>query len=120
VDIVLIRFKKRNKPLLSDEEIHLWKNFIIFIFKNTSSSIGKTLKNLFPIEQQSFIFSFIQPKISPSKITIYQWVKLYKLFRKLPFKRQKVTIGYYQQLITEQNKLHKIHRTRLDKNWRYK
>ncbi|OGC46259.1 hypothetical protein A2V49_04615 [candidate division WWE3 bacterium RBG_19FT_COMBO_34_6] len=89
VDIVLLRIQKLQCPLISQDELQLYKNFMSFIILQQSSSLKKRVRRLFmPAEFYSICKILnLNPKGTIKKIAFEQWLGLFKYF--LSLKNQK-------------------------------
>lgn len=97
VSVVLLEIRKRGKPLVNDKT--KYQDFVTHTFNQPKHSI--------------------LPKNSrPSELDFEEWLKLFDLFLTQPQEKQKVVTGAFTKQLKEQETLKKIHRTRVDKNWR--
>lgn len=112
VNSVLLRIKKRKIPLINSKNRNTFENFVIYMFNQTNSNINISLKKL--INK-----THIKGDLKPSELTIRDWLALFQLFLE---NTDIHTSGVVKQFANryKQNRagLKKIHRTRLDKNWR--
>lgn len=97
VDIILLKIKKRNEPLVGDK--NKYRDFVAYTFNQPKRSI--------------------LPKNSrPSELNFENWVSLFKSFLAQPPEKQKVVEGAFKKQLMDQESIEKIHRTRVDKNWK--
>jgi 23S rRNA (adenine-N6)-dimethyltransferase len=90
VDVVLLGIKKRTKPLIEIEKRNAYQDFITYKFTRSKTS----------------------------KLSFIDWLDLFGRFMDLPEAKKNRIKGSFSKLLREQKKLDKIHRTRIDKNWR--
>jgi len=97
VDVILLEIRKKEEPLVNNR--NLYQDFVTHIFNQPKRSI--------------------LPKNSrPSELNFEDWLKLFDLFLARPQEKQKIVSGAFAKQSREQETLEKIHRTRVDKNWR--
>jgi 23S rRNA (adenine-N6)-dimethyltransferase len=97
VNVVLLEIRKREKPLVVDR--NLYQDFVTSAFNQPKRSI--------------------LPKNSkPGELNFEDWINFFKQFQKLPIEKQKIVDGAFTKQLKEQENLEKIHRTRVDENWR--
>ncbi len=107
VDIVLVEIKKRLKPL-ADNKI-LYQDFVTYAFNQPKPNIKEGLSKIMNIEPT---------KLKPSNLEFDVWLNLYKLFLIQTKQKQDIVIGSFSKQLRDQENLKKVHRTRVDKNWR--
>ena len=90
INIVLLGIKKRKQSLVSLNEINMCRDFVSYTYTRSKTS--------------SFDFS--------------HWLALFNEHKRLPDIKKRKVQGWYTKLLKEQDNLEKIHRTRVDKNWR--
>lgn len=90
VDIVLLRIQKRQSPLFAPSLREIYEDFIVYTFGRTKSN----------------------------QISHQQWRDKFNAFVRSDAWKQKRVQGAAHKLFLEQAKLHKIHRTRTDRDWR--
>lgn len=123
VDIVLLRLKKLPQPLLSKTKTANWKDFVVYAFSQTKPSLKEGLGRIFTAKQFDQISKDlkIKPKSKPKDLSLEQWLGLYNFFDTDVDKNRKNFVNNsYHQLLRQQKSLKKIHRTRIDKDWREK
>lgn len=115
VNIVLLRIKKRDKPLIITEEVKKYNDFIAYAFIQHGKNLKERIKKIFTNEQfrrQSQTLRFIL-SAKPGDLDFRQWLCLFKyFFQKISLDKQSLIRGSYFRLISQQKKLDKIHRTR--------
>lgn len=108
VDVVMLRIKKRESPLINPADKRLYQDFIVSSFNRMDSDIIALAVKI-----------GLSKIIKPGALDFKNWFKLFNLFQNQPDKslHHRVT-GSYAKLQNQQELLEKIHRTRLDKNWK--
>lgn len=97
VKIVLLRVKKREKPLVNYSNQKKYRDFVVYMFNNQKQIL-------------------IRLNDIPSRLTFIDWIAAFKQFSKQG--NVKIVEGQFDQQLKMQETLKKIKRTRLDKNWR--
>lgn len=123
VDIVLLRLKKLSQSKVSKEKIAAWKDFVVYGFSQTKPSLKKGLGRIFTIKQFIRITKDLEinAKSKPSDLTLEQWLGLYNFFdTNVGHNRKNLVNNSYNRLLKQQEGLKKIHRTRVDRDWREK
>jgi 23S rRNA (adenine-N6)-dimethyltransferase len=121
VDIVLLRLEKHPKPLLDQTNITQFKDFVVYAFSQTKPNLKEGLKCIFTSNQFNQIIKDlkIKSKYKPRDLFLEQWFYLYDFFvSNVKNKKKYIVANFYQKLILQQKNLKKIHRTRIDKNWK--
>lgn len=121
VDTVMLRIKPIKRPLLSVDETSLFYDLVTYAYGQFAPNILKGLSGV--MGEQSIreaakdgnfpIFS------KPSQLEIEHWMALFETFLKQSNQTQKNKVkSSFKKLQTQQSKLQKIHRTRVDKTWK--
>ncbi|RJQ25314.1 23S ribosomal RNA methyltransferase Erm [Candidatus Parcubacteria bacterium] len=78
VDVVILRFKKQDNPLISRKERKDYQDLVRLGF-NQGLPLMKNLKNKFGLKKTSSAFNKIgiRKDIKPSYLSLSQWIKLY-------------------------------------------
>lgn len=121
VETVMLRIKKLKEPLVARNEIDLYNDFVTYTFSQFESNILKGLSNV--LDKQVFEQLAKDKKFStshkPSQLEVAHWLALFETFLQHSNETQKRQVrGSFKKLLEQQNKLQKIHRTRLDNSWR--
>ncbi len=100
IDVVLLRIRKREHPLVEAQDRETFENWLCYIFSR----------------QKPYIVELVS---HPTQMDVLQWVDLFQRFRQLqnPTVRRRIR-NSANKLFAEQAKLEKIHRTRNDPNWK--
>lgn len=121
VDTVLLRIKKLEIPLIKNEHKNIYQDFVVYTFNQFKPNVSEGLSKLYGKEailnlSQKIGFSL---NSRPSELNTKDWLGLFNFFiEKLNEKQQDLIVGSYNKLLKQQAKLEKIHRTRVDKDWR--
>lgn len=91
VDVVMIKIKRLEKPLISVEQKEIFRDFVLYTYNRSKVA----------------------------KINTVQLIKLFEDYIRRASERQKKSVALEaRRILTGQENLQKIHRTRTDKNWR--
>ena len=121
VDIVLLRIKKREKPMVEQQNEKLYRDFIVYSFNAWKPNLKEGLKKIFTDHQFLRLAKELDflSSAKPTDLNFSQWVGLFNFFTKGVDIGKKLLIrGSEDKLRNQQTKLDKIHRTRAAKNWR--
>lgn len=121
IDIVLLRIRRRETPLISEGQAILYKDFISYAFNRSNPNLKKGLKDIFTSNQFSRIIQSLHASDSviPTQLSYNQWRELFQSFLTLVDSQKKQVIaGSASKLAKEQSRLEKVHRTRVSKNWK--
>jgi len=115
VDVVLLRIKKQENPLVEKEQAQLYKDFIVYGFNQWKLNLKKALKKIFTHEQ----FTKLAKDLGFSKaaestdLNFKQWLGLFNYFLVgVEEYKKEVVHGSANTLKYQQARLQKIHRTR--------
>ena len=97
VKTILLEIKKREAPLIKPADKDKYFDFITYSFNRFKPYLMKGI---------------------PSKLNLNEWIYLFNTFLKTTARQQNLTQGVYAKQLKQQEHLKKIHRTRVDKNWR--
>lgn len=97
VNIILLEIRKRDGPLVKDK--NKYQDFVTYAFNQPKRSILPT-------------------NSKPSELNLEDWTVLFELFLNIPEKQQNIVRDSFARQLRQQKTLEKIHRTRMDKNWR--
>ncbi|MDP1710518.1 MAG: hypothetical protein Q8L46_01085, partial [candidate division WWE3 bacterium] len=98
-----------------------WPDFITYTFNQFKPNVSEGLSEVFGKQSVVRLGSKLgfSPSSKPSELNFEDWVGLFNSFlNDLDYKHQGIVKGSYTKLVEQQEKLEKIHRTRVDKNWR--
>lgn len=121
VETVLLRFKIHDKPLIDTP--YPYRDFIVYAFSQWKPTLQEGLKAIFTKDQffrLSKNLSFASQS-TPTQLSFDQWQGLYRYFLTgVNSNKKQNIVGAYEKALKQQKVLQKIHRTRVDKNWRGK
>ncbi len=120
VNIVLLRLQKKVNMLIDSQNKELFKDFVVYSFTHSGPTLQKSLKDIFTKEQFQRLAHDLKfsNKVNPTEITFEKWLGLFSFFLKIDDRKQELVRGSGLRLEREQDKLQKIHRTRIDKDWK--
>ncbi len=120
VDSVLLEIKKRDEPLVNNNDRDDYRDFVVFAFSQFSPNILEGLEKVLGSQEiltLSHKLNFLA-KQKPSEINFENWLDLFNLFLVKPTNKKIIVSGSYNSWIRQQENIEKIYRTRNDKNWR--
>lgn len=117
VDIVLIRFSKRDPPLVSRKHEDLYRDFVVSVFTAWTPSIGSTLTSMLGATSAREMLRYcgIDPSASPTVTDFARWLSLFRAFESMTRRQQKVRSrirGAHTRWLERQSGLQKQRRTR--------
>jgi len=116
VNIVLLKIRKREKPLVEKKNSQLYRDFIVYGFNHWKPSLKKGLKKIFSYQQFSRLARDLRFDIAaqPTDLTFEQWLGLFKYLLVNIGENKKFLVKRAERwLRKQQSRLQKIHRTRL-------
>lgn len=118
VDIVMVKILKRENPLLKTNNKGMFYDFVTFGFSQFEPNISKGLGKIMPVQVISEVSKRKSFSVSakPSEVPVEGWLTLFDSFMRQGNKTK--VVGSYKKLLSEQTRLEKSHRTRVDKNWK--
>ncbi len=123
VDIVLLRLKKLDEPLIREQDRQLYEDFIVYSFGQWKPTLREGLKQMFTNNQYTKLANSLglPNRAVPTQLDFKQWLGLFNyLLQGVDDTRKQVVAGSAIKQIREQAKLQKVNRTRNDRNWRSK
>lgn len=119
IDIVLLRIRKRDNPLLPLSEKQRFERFINYSFSVYKPTLKLGLRKVFSNLQFKLLAQEYQISLdsTPTDLTLEQWIGLFKFYLTLPQNTQKFVSIRSQDFKNNQKKVEKIHRTRRVKDW---
>jgi len=114
VSIVLARFKRRDAPLVHDDNAQLFRDFVVYGYNQWKPTLLEGLSRLFSNQQRRILSKDIRlAEVRPTQATITQWLRLFEVFlQHVPTEKQRLVFGAEQKLNKVQSTLQKQHRTR--------
>lgn len=115
VDATLVRFQKRKTPLLKENLTQQFRDFVVYGYNQWKPTTLGAFKRIFSNKQRSIIEVQLDIKgAKPSDLTLEQWLSLFDIFIKHVPQNKKVLVkGAEEELLNQQSKLIKQHRTRM-------
>ncbi len=121
IDIVLLRIKKLEIPLISDDQSNQYKDFVSYAFNRSNPNLKKGLRTIFTPNQFSRLIQSLHltESVVPTQLSFKQWIELFQAFVRLVDNQKKqIIMGSASKIAREQSKIDKFHRTRVSKNWK--
>ncbi len=118
VNAVLLEIKKGEKPLVEQNQLQLYRDFVIYGFNQWKPTLKESLRKIFTGIQFNRLSNDLNfsRTAKPTDLNIDQWLGLFKLFtEKVPEDKQRLIFGAEKRLQRHQSKLQKVHRTRIKK-----
>jgi 23S rRNA (adenine-N6)-dimethyltransferase len=116
VDVVMLRMRKRGPPLISQSEMSLFRDFVVYCFTTFQPSLKNTLKHLLGFRQYQSLARSVNfdLAVSPTTLRFTQWHCLFDAFKHTASPYALLTINSSEQrLHRQQATLEKSHRTRV-------
>jgi 23S rRNA (adenine-N6)-dimethyltransferase len=120
IDIVLLRIRKRETPVIQENQTTQYKDFVSYAFNRSNPNLKKGMKDVFTSSQFSRIIQslHVSDSVTPTQLSFDLWIELFQSFQTLVDNQKKqVIVGSALKLAKEQSMLDKVHRTRVSKNW---
>ncbi|MBP6044654.1 23S ribosomal RNA methyltransferase Erm [Candidatus Woesebacteria bacterium] len=121
IEIVLLRIRKRETPLISEHQAKLYRDFVSYVFNRSNPNLKRGLRDVFTSTQFSRISQTLHANesVTPTQLLFDQWLDLFQSFLTLVDNNKKMVVaGSAAKLEKEQSRLEKVHRTRVSKNWK--
>ncbi len=121
VDVVMLRLRKRGPPLLSRNEMSLFRDFVVYSFTTPQPSLRSTFKGIFTSRQFKLLSNTLDLDfdVTLSSLCFEQWLYLFDGFKRVANTQALHTIlGSEIRLRQQQSRLEKIHRTRVSREGR--
>ena len=114
VNIILLKFKKRKKALISPKYHSLYKDFVVYGYNQWKPTLLEAFHCIFTRKQLDVITQNLNLNgLKPSELTLDQWIKIFEVFIKLTSQDKKDLIkGAEKKLRLKQKGMQKIFRTR--------
>lgn len=116
VNIILVHISKRQKALIESDNKKLYQDFIAYGFNQWKPTIKKALEKIFTYKQLKRLSNDLGFNLfaKPTGLRFNQWLNLFNYFLiGVSKNKQSLVYGCLGRLKKQQQKLHKIHRTRL-------
>ncbi len=120
VDIVLLRISKIVNPVINRKDKNIFQDFVVYAFNQFKPNI---IEGLTPLMGKGTLLSLsktlkFSQNSKPSQLEFNQWIGLFNHFVGNYRGNSGLITGSYERLKKQQEKLEKINRTRVDRNWR--
>jgi len=116
VNVVLLRIKKHQEPLVKEKEVSLYRDFIIYGFNQWKPTLKKTFKEVFTYHQWKKLARDLKFALRaiPTELDFNQWLGLFNFFLiEVPENKKQLVLGAEKRLKRQQTRLQKVHRTRI-------
>lgn len=114
VDAVLAMFRSRKVPLVDDQHLQGFRDFVVYGFNQWKPTVLEAFREIFSPKQRTIIgqdLGIIDAK--PSDLDFEQWLSLFSTFsRRVPDYKKRLVQGAEERLKNQQQKLKKLRRTR--------
>lgn len=119
VDTILLRLKKREDPYLKQLDKTKYQDFVVYTYNQFKPNVVAGLSEVIGKQTMLRLAKTIgfTTNSKPSQLDFNQWLNLFHAFMEKS-QYQEVVRGSYDKLILQQNKLEKVHRTRIAKDWK--
>jgi 23S rRNA (adenine-N6)-dimethyltransferase len=113
VDVLVVEFTKRKKPLIPSPQMPIYQDFIAYMFNQWQPTVLDSLKRVFTHQQRKRIADdLLIEGAKPSELDFRQIYSLFEVFMKyVPIETKKIVEGAYAKLQTQQGTIQKVHRT---------
>ncbi len=115
VDIVLLKIKSRKKPLISNEDYPIYRDFIIFSLNQWKPNIKSALRKIFSNLQLKIMSENIGfgLNVKPLDLGFEQWARVFEIFQKeVPAKKKQIVMGFEEEFRKRHSGQEKLHRRR--------
>lgn len=115
VDVVMLRLRKRGPPLIDAPDRQLFRDFVVHLFTRWQPSAPVPLAVIFTRPQRKYLQRALGLHLdaSPASMPFEEWLTLFEYFKTVATEQtRQVVAGSEQDLMQQQKKLQKIHRTR--------
>lgn len=116
VDVVMLRLRKRGPPLVNHADRQYFHDFVVYGFTAWRPTLGSILKGFFTGQQLKRIRKElgVDFESTPTSLTFEQWLNVFECFKNIGNKQaMHAIVGSEKRLIQQQQRLQKVHRTRL-------
>lgn len=116
VDVVMLRLRKRGPPLVNRADRQYFHDFVVYGFTAWRPTLGSILKGFFTGQQLKRIRKElgVDFESTPTSLTFEQWLNVFECFKNIGNKQaMHAIVGSEKRLIQQQQRLQKVHRTRL-------
>lgn len=121
VNVVLLQIQKRQKSLVKDEHVTLYRDFMSFAFSQWKPDVKKIFKNIFSYKQFKRLSRDLKFKHTDTltELSFEQYLGLFNYFTVgVSKEKQRIIKNAEKKLRKKQEKLDKIHRSRTSPDWK--
>ena len=121
VDVVLLRIKKRDNELMDGKNKQLYEDFVVYAFGQFKPNITEGLSNIFNLQIMRRLAKELNfsTKAKPSELEFEMWLRLFDNFLNNVSKdKQNFVRGSFANSKRHEQKLEKINRTRVGRDWK--
>lgn len=121
VDVVLMKITKKVKPIINLKDKRKYEDFVVYTYNQFKPNVKEGLSNIFERKHLTKVMNDlgIYPNSKPTELDQIQWHGLFHSFiNEVDTAHQKIVEGASGRLFNRQAEIEKIHRTRLDKDWK--
>ncbi len=117
VATVLIEIVPRATPLVVNEDMQLFRDFVVYGYNSFKPNVAAAFEGLFSVKEFSHAAETLGITIDakPTQISLPQWVALFAHALQKPAVLTKLVGGYEEALEQKHHKRTKLHRTRPDR-----
>ncbi len=123
VDSLMLGIHTLPNPVIEPQSRDIYRDFITYAFNQWRPTLKEALRNLFTPNQFARLskdLDFLQ-SATPTQLNFNQWLGLFNYFLSgVDSHKRTVVMDSSKRLANQQKKLQRVHRTRIDRNWRYK
>jgi 23S rRNA (adenine-N6)-dimethyltransferase len=114
IDAVLVMFRKRQTPLIEEQFIQLFRDFVVYGYSQWKPTVLEAFAKVFSSKQRLILEKEIDISgLKPRDLKIKQWIFLFKSFLSyVPEHKKELVRGSEKRLKDKQRRLEKWHRTR--------
>jgi 23S rRNA (adenine-N6)-dimethyltransferase len=116
VDVVMLRLRKRGPPMVNRTDRQCFRDFVVYGFTTWRPTLDAILKGIFTGQQLKYIRRELGCDLdaTPTSLTFEQWLNVFEYFKTVGNEQaMQAILGSEKRLIQQQQKLQKVHRTRL-------
>lgn len=120
VDSVLLRIKKLENPYVAPESRKSFEDLVVYTFNQTKPNVVEGLGGVIGKQNMLMLagkFGF-PPTSKPSELEFEHWLAIFSYFNNIDTRHKAIVSGASEKLHRQEQKLEKIHRTRIDKSWK--
>jgi 23S rRNA (adenine-N6)-dimethyltransferase len=116
VDVVMLRLRKRGPPLLTGNDLSLFRDFVVYSFTTARSSLRSAFQSIFTPAQLKRLSHNLHLNLSmtPTSLCFEHWLYFFDCLKNIANPQSlRIIVGSEARLRQQQARLEKIHRTRV-------